>query len=196
MTETDIDIEALVAESLRDSAAAVASAATELPASVAVAARALTDALRRGRKVLACGNGGSAADAQHFAAELVGRFARERDPLPAIALTTDSSALTAIANDYGVEAIFERQVRALGAPGDVLLAISTSGNSANVRAAVAAARERGLTTIALTGATGGELAAACEHAIRAPANATARVQEAHVAVIHAICVAVDEVCGG
>jgi D-sedoheptulose 7-phosphate isomerase len=189
---TEIDVEGLVDESLRESAATMARAAADLPAAVAAAAAALAGALNSGGKVLACGNGGSAADAQHFAAEMVGRFVRERDPLAAIALTTDSSAVTAIGNDYGFEAVFERQVRALGAAGDVLLAISTSGNSSNVLAAVHAARERGMTTIALTGADGGALADRCDHAIRAPASATARVQEVHIAAIHALCAVADQ----
>jgi D-sedoheptulose 7-phosphate isomerase len=190
---TESETEALVRDSLRDSAATAERAAAELPSAVAAAAALVAETLRRGGKVLACGNGGSAADAQHMAAELVGRFVRERDPLPAIALTTDSSIVTALANDYGVEAVFERQLRGLGAAGDVLIALSTSGNSQNVIAAVRAARERGIRTIALTGADGGALAGECEIALRAPASATARVQEVHIALIHAICAAVDGV---
>jgi D-sedoheptulose 7-phosphate isomerase len=193
---TEPHIRALVHDSLRESAATLQRAALELPDAVAAAAGVLVDALRSGHKVLACGNGGSAADAQHFAAELVGRFVRERGPLRALALTTDTSLLTALGNDYGFDTIFERQVRGLGQPGDVLLAISTSGESQNVLAAVRAARERGLRTIALTGADGGPLATECEHALRAPAVATARVQEAHIAILHGLCAALDEVPDG
>jgi D-sedoheptulose 7-phosphate isomerase len=193
---TRIDIDSAVRESLRDSAATVERLARELPDQIAVAATAIVDALSAGSKVLACGNGGSAADAQHFAAELIGRFVRERDPLPGIALTTDSSIITAVGNDYGFDTIFERQVRALGAAGDVLVALSTSGTSPNVVAAARAARERGLVTIALTGAGGGTLADEADHALRVPATATARVQEAHIAVLHALCAVVDEAAGG
>lgn len=194
MTETDI--EALVRRSLAESAATTERAAAELTSVVAAAAAAVAGALRAGRKVLACGNGGSAADAQHFAAEMIGRFVRERDPLPAIALTTDSSIVTAIGNDYGVEAVFERQVRALGAPGDVLLAISTSGNSQNVVAAARTARARGMTVIGMIGADGGSLAGVCDHVVLAPATSTARIQEVHAVAIHALCTALDEVAGG
>jgi D-sedoheptulose 7-phosphate isomerase len=194
MTETDI--EALVRQSLAESAATTERAAAELTSSVAAAAAAVAGALRAGRKVLACGNGGSAADAQHFAAEMVGRFVRERDPLPAIALTTDSSIVTAIGNDYGVEAVFERQVRALGTPGDVLLAISTSGNSQNVVLAARTAHARGMTVIGMIGAGGGALAGECDHVVLAPATSTARVQEVHAVAIHALCTALDEVAGG
>jgi D-sedoheptulose 7-phosphate isomerase len=193
---TEVDMGAVVRESLRESAATAERLAEELPDRVAAAAGSLVKALSAGSKVLACGNGGSAADAQHFTAELVGRFVRERDPLPGIALTTDSSILTAVGNDYGFDTIFERQVRALGSPGDVLLAISTSGESPNVVAAVRAARDRGLVTIALTGAGGGVLAAEADHALRVPATATARVQEAHIAVLHALCSVLDEAAGG
>jgi D-sedoheptulose 7-phosphate isomerase len=193
---TEVDMGAVVRESLRDSVATTERVAEQLPDQIAAAAAALVEALSAGSKVLACGNGGSAADAQHLAAELVGRFVRERDPLPAIALTTDSSIVTAVGNDYGFDTIFERQVRALGARGDVLVALSTSGDSPNVIAAVRAARERGLVTIALTGAGGGALAAEADHALRVPATATARVQEAHMAVLHAICSVVDEAAGG
>lgn len=153
---------------------------------------ALVSALRGGGKALAFGNGGSAADAQHFAAELVGRFERERDPLPAIALTTDSSTLTAIGNDYGFDRVFARQVEAHGAPGDVALAISTSGKSPNVLEAVAAAARIGMTTIGLCGAPGCELCCAVDVAISVEADGTASVQEAHLAVEHALCRAVDE----
>lgn len=158
------------------------------------AAELLAERLRQGHKILVCGNGGSAADAQHFAAELVNRFEIERPGLAAIALTTDSSALTSIANDYAFEQIFARQVRALGRPGDVLLAISTSGNSPNVLVAIDAARELGMATLALTGRDGGRMAEQLGNGdieIRAVAPATARIQETHILIIHCLCDLVD-----
>jgi D-sedoheptulose 7-phosphate isomerase len=149
-------------------------------------------ALGAGYKVLLFGNGGSAADAQHIAAELVGRFQRERRALPAIALTTDTSVLTAIANDYGYDEVFARQVRALGLPGDVAIAISTSGKSPSVLRAVAAARELGLKTIGLTGGDGGALAGQVDVALRVSASThSARIQEVHILVGHVICELVD-----
>lgn len=147
-----------------------------------------------GGKVLACGNGGSASDAQHFAAEFVGRFERERPGLAAIALTTDSSILTAIGNDYDFNQVFAKQVQALGAPGDVLLALTTSGNSENVLAAVEAAREREMTVIALTGRGGGKLGNRLTDTdvhICVPHDRTARIQEVHILVLHCLCDAVD-----
>jgi D-sedoheptulose 7-phosphate isomerase len=147
----------------------------------------LASALRGGGKILWCGNGGSAADSQHFAAEIVGRFRRERRGLPSIALTTDTSILTAIANDYGFETIFARQVEALGAPGDVLVGISTSGNSRNVLAAMETARSMGLVTVAFTGAGGGKLAALADHLFAVDSRDTARIQEAHALAGHMIC---------
>ncbi len=158
------------------------------------AAELLAERLRQGNKILVCGNGGSAADAQHFAAELVNRFEIERPGLAAIALTTDSSALTSIANDYAFEQIFARQVRALGRPGDVLLAISTSGNSPNVLVAIDAARELGMVTLVLTGRDGGRMAEQLggeDIEIRAVAPATARIQETHILIIHCLCDLVD-----
>ena len=145
-------------------------------------------------KILACGNGGSAADAQHFIAELVGRFERERPELGAIALSTDSSIMTAIANDYHFDQIFSKQVRALGQPGDVLLAISTSGNSANVIAAIESAHEREMTVIALTGKSGGKMGTLLRETdvhICVPHERTARIQEVHLLAIHCICDGVD-----
>jgi D-sedoheptulose 7-phosphate isomerase len=158
---------------------------------VVEAADIIQRSLRRGGKVLLFGNGGSASDAQHVAAELVGRFARERAPLPAIALTTDTSALTAIANDYGFEEVFARQVRALGRPGDVAVAISTSGNSPNVLRGAEAAREMGMTVVALTGAGGGALAAASDLCVNVPSDDTPRIQECHLTVEHVLCEAVE-----
>ena len=153
----------------------------------------IAGALRDGRKLLLFGNGGSAADAQHIAAEFVGRFMRERRGLPAIALTTDTSALTAISNDYGFDDVFARQVRALGARGDVALAISTSGRSPNVLRAVEASREVGLKIVALTGGDGGALAAAADVSLRVSASTlSARIQETHILIGHVICEFVDQ----
>ncbi len=170
-----------------------------LAPAIARAGEAVAGALRRGNKVLACGNGGSAADCQHFAAELVGRFERERPGLPAIALTVDSSALTAIANDYSYEAVFAKQVEALGREGDVLLAISTSGNSANVVAAMKAAKARGMAVVALTGRDGGQMAAMLaptDHHLNVAHARTARVQEVHILALHCLCDTIDNVLHG
>ena len=154
------------------------------------------ECLSRGKKILLCGNGGSAADAQHIAAEFVGRFELERRGFPAIALTTDTSALTAIGNDYGFERIFARQVEALAEPDDLLIGISTSGNSPNVAAAIMTARERGCKTIGLTGAKGKKLAGLCDAAILIPAERTSRIQEGHNAVGHLWCELVDAKLAG
>jgi D-sedoheptulose 7-phosphate isomerase len=158
---------------------------------LATAATWMIETLRGGHKLLLFGNGGSAADAQHIAAEFVGRFEQERRPWPAIALTTDTSALTALGNDYGVEVIFARQVEALGQPGDLVLAFSTSGNSPNVLRAVHSARAQGLKVIGLTGETGGQLAALCDLALCVPSRRTARIQEAHIMICHALCEVVE-----
>ncbi|MCX5797173.1 MAG: SIS domain-containing protein [Elusimicrobia bacterium] len=166
-------------------------AAARLTPEIAAAAGLLLAAYRKGRKVLIFGNGGSAADAQHFAAELVGRFARERRALPALALTVNTSDLTAIGNDYGYDQVFARQVEAHARPGDVAVAITTSGNSANVLKAAAAARRRKLAVIGLTGAGGGRLKDLCDVCVRAPSTDTARVQEVHAVVIHAWCAAIE-----
>lgn len=177
-----------------DSADLKYQAAQALSKPIAEAVQAILACVTSGGKVLACGNGGSAADAQHFAAEFVGRFERERPELGAIALTTDSSILTAIANDYAFEMVFARQVRALGQAGDVLLAISTSGNSRNVMAAIAAAHEREMTVVALTGRGGGAMAAALKETdvhICVPHDRTARIQEVHILALHCICDGVD-----
>jgi len=150
--------------------------------------------LSAGGKILACGNGGSAADAQHFAAELVNRFEAERPPLASIALTTDSSTLTSIANDYDFNQIFEKQVRAIGRKGDVLLAISTSGNSPNVLAAIRAAHELGIAVVALVGRDGGKIAAALKGSdvnVCVPHERTARIQEVHLLALHCICDGID-----
>ena len=177
-----------------DSADLKYQAAQVLSAPIAAAVNAILASVTSGGKVLACGNGGSAADAQHFAAEFVGRYERERPELGAIALTTDSSILTAIANDYDFSVIFSKQVRALGVAGDVLLAISTSGNSANVLAAIEAAHEREMSVVALTGRGGGKIKQALRETdvhICVPHERTARIQEVHLLVIHCICDGVD-----
>jgi D-sedoheptulose 7-phosphate isomerase len=160
-------------------------------APIAEAARVILDAVRNGRKVLAFGNGGSAADAQHFAAELVGRFERDRRAVAAVALTTDTSILTAVSNDYGFDRAFARQVDALGAAGDVAVGISTSGESPNVRAALEAARQNGLRTIALTGRDGGAIGRAADVHVNVPDASTARAQEVHRTLLHAICELVE-----
>ncbi len=156
----------------------------DLQGGIIAAAQALIHTLRSGGKILVCGNGGSAADAQHFAAELIGRFEKERDSLPAVALTTDTSILTAVGNDYGFDAVFERQVKGLGRTGDLLIGISTSGNSPNVQRAVAQARESGLTTIGLLGNNGGKIAPLVDIPVIVPHRVTARIQEAHIFILH------------
>ena len=168
----------------------------QLAGPIAAAVELLTAALGRGGKLLVMGNGGSAADAQHLAGELVGRFLRERRALPAVALTTDTSILTAIGNDYGFERVFRRQVEALAAPGDVVLGISTSGNSANVREALEAARALGCQTIALLGGSGGSIAPLVDLPLVVPVSATPRIQEAHVTIIHILCDLVENALFG
>ena len=168
--------------------------ATLLAQPISQAIELMFNALSNGNKILACGNGGSAGDAQHFAAELVGRFERERFPLPAIALTTDTSIITAVGNDYSFNEIFSKQVQAFGQAGDILLAISTSGNSGNVLAAVEAALEREMRVVALTGKDGGKLAQMLTDAdvhINVPHSRTARIQEVHLVAIHSICDGLD-----
>jgi D-sedoheptulose 7-phosphate isomerase len=165
-----------------------------LAAPISDAVQAMVACLVNDGKILACGNGGSAADAQHFAAELVGRFEAERQELAAIALTTDSSILTAIANDYSFNVIYAKQVRALGRPGDVLLAISTSGNSANIIEAIKAAHSNDLTVVALTGKGGGQIGSLLREGdihICVPAERTARIQETHLLAIHCLCDGID-----
>ncbi|MDX1824339.1 MAG: phosphoheptose isomerase [Thiohalomonadales bacterium] len=166
---------------------------------IATAVERMTDAFRSGKKILSCGNGGSAADAQHFSAELVCRFERERPGLPAVALTTDTSALTAISNDYDYNEVFAKQVNALGIAGDILLAITTSGNSANVIRAIEAAHDKDLTVVAMTGRDGGKIANLLHEndvEIRVPANSTARIQEVHLLTLHCLCHQIDEVLFG
>jgi D-sedoheptulose 7-phosphate isomerase len=177
-----------------DSADLKYQAALALSKPIALATQAILVSVTSGGKVLACGNGGSAADAQHFAAEFIGRYERERPELGAIALTTDSSIITAIANDYDFTVIFSKQVRALGVAGDVLLAISTSGNSANIIAAIEAAHARDMTVVALTGKGGGKIGAMLRETdihICVPHDRTARIQEVHLLTLHCICDGVD-----
>ena len=165
-----------------------------LPEAIAQAAQLMFNALANDGKILSCGNGGSAADAQHFSAEMTGRFEKERMELAAIALTTDTSALTAIGNDYGFEQIFSKQVRAIGRSGDVLLGISTSGNSANIIAAIEAAHEGGMNVVALTGRDGGKIAHILQEndiLLNVPYPRTARIQEVHILLIHALCDCID-----
>ena len=162
-----------------------------LPA-VAAAAEAMGRAVLTGRKVLAFGNGGSASDAEHLVAELVGRFEGERRALPAVALTADSSVVTAIANDYGYRDVFTRQIEALGGAGDIAFGISTSGGSQNVQAALAAAQARGMVTIALTGRDGGQMGASADIHVNVPETSTARVQEVHRTILHAICALIEQ----
>jgi D-sedoheptulose 7-phosphate isomerase len=180
-------VEGVIAESVR--LHEQAKAASVGP--TAAAATAMTAALRAGGKVLVFGNGGSASDAQHFAAELVGRFVRERRAIPAVALTTDTSILTAIGNDYGFDRVFSRQIEALGRAGDVALGITTSGASANVVAALDLARAAGLVTVALTGRDGGLAGRAADIHVNVPSSNTARVQEVHRTLLHAICELVE-----
>ena len=169
-------------------------AADALPEPISMAADMLVNALINSKKILACGNGGSAGDAMHFSSEMLNRFERERPSLPAIALTADMNTLTAIGNDYDFDQIFVKQVKALGQPGDILLAISTSGNSSNVVEAIKAALSRDMLIIALTGRDGGEMAGllgANDVEIRVPSPSTARIQEVHLLVIHALCDLID-----
>ena len=189
-----MDMVERVRHSFRHSIETKQQALDVLAAPVARAAELLTQSLLRECKILSCGNGGSAGDAQHFSSEMLNRFEQERPGLPAIALTTDSSTLTSIANDYQFADIFSRQVRALGQPGDVLLAISTSGNSANVVSAIVAAHDRGMTVVALTGREGGEMASLLSDSdveLRVPSQSTARIQEVHLLIIHCLCDLID-----
>lgn len=187
-------LEQRIQQQFFDSADLKYAAAEILSRPIADAVNAVVGCITSGGKVLACGNGGSASDAQHFAAEFIGRFERERPGLAAIALSTDSSILTAVGNDYSFSDIFSKQVQALGAPGDVLLAITTSGNSANVLAAVEAAHAKEMTVVALTGRGGGkmnELLTETDVHICVPHERTARIQEVHILTLHCLCDAVD-----
>jgi len=188
------NLEQRVKKHFSDSIETKQKAAETMSEDIVRAINLMHQALAFEKKILACGNGGSAADAQHFAAELVGRFERERRELPAIALSTDSSILTAIANDYSYEVIFSKQVRALGHAGDVLLGISTSGNSANVIAAIEAAHLKGMSVIAFTGKDGGKIKNILKNSdvhLCVPADRTARIQETHLLLLHCLCDGVD-----
>jgi D-sedoheptulose 7-phosphate isomerase len=182
---------ATIRQVFADHAAVIEQAAIDLPPIIEQIVDLVHRCLREGRKVMACGNGGSASDAQHLVAELVGRFRDERRALAAVTLMADSATLTAVANDYGYEQVFARQVEAIGVAGDVLIAISTSGNSANVLRAAAVARATGCAVVALTGAGGGKLAGHADHCVRAPSDVVARIQEVHALCIHAIADALD-----
>lgn len=187
-------LQARVAAHFAQSIEAKQQAAEVLSEPTAQAAEMMLQCLINDGKILACGNGGSAADAQHFAAEMTGRFEKERMELAAIALTTDTSALTAIGNDYGFEHVFSKQVRALGRPGDVLIGISTSGNSGNIIAAIEAAHERDMHVIAFTGRDGGKIAAMLKDSdilLNVPHPRTARIQEVHILLLHALCDCID-----
>ena len=194
MNQSDAAISSRIAAHFEESARLKLSAVATLTEPVARAGRLFAQSLKAGGKALACGNGGSAADSQHFVAELINRFERERPPLAAVALTTDTSTLTSIANDYAYQQVFAKQLCALGRKGDVLLAISTSGNSGNVVEAVLAAHEAGLQVVALTGNGGGKIVAALDArdvSICVPHKVTARIQEVHLLVLHCLCDIID-----
>ena len=189
-----MDLVSRICENFSESAHLKLQCMDALAAPIAAAAQLMLECLKADGKILACGNGGSAADAQHFSSELLNRFEKERPGLAGIALTTDASTLTSIANDYAYEQVFSRQVRALGRANDVLLAISTSGNSRNVVAAIEAAHECGLPVVALTGRNGGrvgELIGGKDVHICVPAQSTARIQEVHLLILHCLCDAID-----
>lgn len=189
-----MDLIARISQHFHDSAQTKLDAMELLAAPIADAVQTMVACLVNDGKILACGNGGSAGDAQHFAAELVGRFEAERQELAAIALTTDSSILTAVANDYSFNVVFAKQVRALGRPGDVLLAISTSGNSGNIIEAIKSAHDNGLSVVALTGKSGGQIGQMLREGdihICVPAERTARIQETHLLAIHCLCDGID-----
>ncbi|MEM6640787.1 MAG: phosphoheptose isomerase [Pseudomonadota bacterium] len=187
--------DALIRQTFADSIEAKQHSVDVLAEPIARAAALLVAAIRAGGKTLSCGNGGSAGDAQHFSSEMLNRFERDREGFAAMALTTDASTVTAIANDYEYDEIFSKQVRALGREGDVLLAISTSGNSRNVNRAITAAHERGMRVIALCGRDGGDMAhllADEDIELRVPSQVTARIQEVHLVCIHALCQLIDD----
>ncbi|MEQ8208081.1 MAG: phosphoheptose isomerase [Woeseia sp.] len=189
-----MDLQARVREHFAESIRTKQAAESELIEPITRAGQLMSQSLLNEGKILSCGNGGSAGDAQHFSSELLNRFEMERPGLPAMALTTDSSTLTSIANDYSYTDIFSKQVRALGRPADVLLAISTSGNSENVCRAIDAAHERGMSVVALSGRDGGrmaELIGTQDVEIRVPAERTARIQEVHLLIIHCLCDVID-----
>jgi len=189
-----MDLISRIKQNFQDSISTKQMAADLLAEPLATAAQMITQCLLGGGKILSCGNGGSAGDAQHFSSEMLNRFEMERPGLPAVALTTDSSTLTSIANDYSYDQVFSKQVSALGQQGDILLAISTSGNSINVNRAIKASHEREMQVIALSGKQGGDMASlltADDVEIRVPSDSTARIQEVHLLAIHCICDLVD-----
>jgi D-sedoheptulose 7-phosphate isomerase len=193
---TLVRLQARTAQHFLDNIKVQQVAAKELPVTVAIAVLAMVECLNAGGKIMACGNGGSAADAQHFAAELMGRFERERRELAAVALTTDTSILTAVGNDYSYDQVFSKQVCGLGKSGDILLAITTSGNSKNVIKAVEAAQAMGIKVVALSGNGGGQLnnvLGANDLLLAAPSSRTARIQETHLVLLHALCDGIDHV---
>lgn len=193
ITEKDLFVEK-IKDIFSESIQTKIEASNHLGPRIALAGKTMVNALLHGHKLLSCGNGGSAADAQHFSAEMLNRFDKERPTLPAIALTTDTSTITAIANDYDYKQIFAKQIRALGHPGDVLLAISTSGNSPNIIEAIHVAHERGIAVVALTGRNGGEMLTHLQQNdidICVPSQVTARIQETHLLVIHCLCALID-----
>jgi D-sedoheptulose 7-phosphate isomerase len=190
-----MELDTRVTRLFNDSIATKQAALKVLVPPIVEAGRLMADALKAGHKIMSCGNGGSAADSQHFSAELLNRFERERAPLAGIALTTDTSTLTSISNDYEYNEVFSKQVHALGQKGDVLLAISTSGNSANVMRAMQVAHEKGVHIVALSGRDGGKMAPllkAPDVEIRVPAKVTARIQEVHLLALHCLCDLIDE----
>jgi D-sedoheptulose 7-phosphate isomerase len=194
-----MDAEKRIQEHFAESIAVKQASAEQIVQSIAKAGQLMSQSLLDDGKILSCGNGGSAGDAQHFSAELLNRFEMERPGLPGMALTTDSSTITAIANDYSYEEIFAKQVRALGRKNDVLLAISTSGNSENVSRAIVAAHEREMQVVALSGRDGGRMADLLEDGdieIRVPATRTARIQEVHLVVLHCLCDLIDTILLG
>ena len=194
-----MNIENRITKHFHDSIATKQRVAAVLAPQIAAASHAMVSCLKSGGKILSCGNGGSAGDSQHFAAELVGRFERERAELAAIALTTDSSILTAVANDYSFDEIFSKQVRALGKSGDILFAISTSGNSKNVVAAIEAAHLKGLHVIGMTGRNGGNIASLIKPGdvlLNVDSQVTARIQEVHLLMLHCLCDSIDNLMFG
>ena len=194
-----MNIETRIAQHFHDSISTKQRVAAALTPHIAAASHAMVNCLKSGGKILSCGNGGSAGDAQHFAAELVGRFERERAELAAIALTTDSSILTAVGNDYSFDEIFSKQVRALGKSGDILFAISTSGNSKNVIAAIDAAHLKSMHVVGMTGRNGGKIASlmqAGDVLLNVDAQVTTRIQEVHLLMLHCLCDAIDNLMFG
>lgn len=194
-----LNIENRIAQHFKDSIDTKMRVGTMLTPHIAAAAKAMVNCLKNGGKILACGNGGSAGDSQHFAAELIGRFEREREELAAIALTTDSSILTAVANDYSFDEVFSKQVRGLGKPGDILLAISTSGNSKNVVSAIQAAHLKGLHVVGMTGRGGGTIASLMKTGdvlLNVDSQVTTRIQEVHLLMLHCLCDTIDNLMFG